>query len=69
LDRRLLQAAGRKELPITAPLGRDARAGNDHENAASDWHPDEEQLCVPSEMLQYLQLIGEPGGSGVPAGK
>jgi hypothetical protein len=40
--------------------------------ASFRWLPSqhlEEQLCVPSEMLQYLQLIGEPGGSGVPAGK
>ena len=29
----------------------------------------EEQLCVPSEMLQYLQLIAEPGGGGLPPGK
>jgi hypothetical protein len=41
-------------------------------SASFRWLPSqqlEEQLCVPSEMLQYLQLIGEPGGSGVPAGK
>ena len=40
--------------------------------ASFRWLPSqqlEEQLCVPSEMLQYLQLIGEPGGSGVPVGK
>lgn len=33
------------------------------------WVPDQqlvEQLCVPSEMLQYLNLIGDPGGSGLP---
>lgn len=29
----------------------------------------EEQLCIPSEMLQYLQLIGEPGGQGLPPAK
>jgi hypothetical protein len=33
------------------------------------WVPDQqlaEQLCIPSEMLQYLNLIGDPGGTGVP---
>jgi hypothetical protein len=29
----------------------------------------EEQLCIPSEMLQYLQLIGEPGGKDLPPAK
>jgi hypothetical protein len=29
----------------------------------------EEQLCIPSEMLQYLELIAEPGGNGLPPGK
>lgn len=32
------------------------------------WLPDQqlaEQLCVPSEMIQYLTLIGDPGGNGV----
>jgi hypothetical protein len=33
------------------------------------WVPNQqldEQLCIPSEMLQYLNLIGDPAGSGVP---
>jgi hypothetical protein len=29
----------------------------------------EEQLCIPSQMQEYLKLVGDPGGSGVPAGK
>jgi hypothetical protein len=29
----------------------------------------EEQLCIPSQMLQYLNLIAEPGGNGLPDGK
>ena len=36
------------------------------------WLPDQllsEQLCVPSEMIQYLTLIGDPGGKGVAPGK
>ena len=36
------------------------------------WLPDQqlsEQLCVPSEMVQYLNLIGDPGGKGVAPGK
>ena len=36
------------------------------------WVPNqqlEEQLCKPSEMLQYLSLIGDPAGKGVPASK
>jgi hypothetical protein len=33
------------------------------------WVPDQqlaEQLCVPSEMLQYLNLVGDPAGNSVP---
>ena len=33
------------------------------------WIPNQqldEQLCIPSEMLQYLNLIADPGGTGVP---
>jgi hypothetical protein len=40
--------------------------------ASFRWLPSqelEEQLCVPSEMVQYLNLIGDPGGSGVPPSK
>jgi len=36
------------------------------------WSPSqqlEEQLCIPSEMLQYLSVIGDPAGNGVPATK
>ena len=36
------------------------------------WVPNQqldEQLCIPSEMLQYLNLIGDPAGTGVPADK
>jgi len=36
------------------------------------WKPDQqlaEQLCIPSEMLQYLDLIGDPAGKGVPPTK
>jgi len=36
------------------------------------WLPSQEldeQLCIPSEMLQYLQLIAEPGGGGLPPAK
>ena len=36
------------------------------------WVPDQqlaEQLCIPSEMLQYLNLIGDPAGTGVPPSK
>jgi hypothetical protein len=25
----------------------------------------DEQLCIPSDMIQYLSLIGDPGGKGV----
>jgi len=34
------------------------------------WVPNQEldeQLCIPSEMLQYLSLVGDPAGKGVPA--
>jgi hypothetical protein len=40
--------------------------------ASFRWHPTqelEEQLCIPSEMQQYLQLVGEPGGAGLAPGK
>jgi len=40
--------------------------------AGFKWLPDQqlaEQLCVPSEMVQYLNLIGDPGGNGVPPSK
>lgn len=40
--------------------------------ASFRWHPTQEldeQLCIPSEMQQYLQLVGEPGGAGLPPGK
>lgn len=33
------------------------------------WVPNQqlaEQLCIPSEMLQYLDVIGDPAGKGVP---
>jgi hypothetical protein len=33
------------------------------------WVPDQqlaEQLCIPSEMLQYLNLVGDPAGNAVP---
>ena len=36
------------------------------------WVPDqqlEEQLCIPSEMLQYLTIIGDPAGTGLPPSK
>jgi len=36
------------------------------------WVPDQqlaEQLCIPSEMLQYLDLVGDPAGKGVPPSK
>lgn len=36
------------------------------------WKPDQqlaEQLCIPSEMLQYLDLIADPGGKGLPPAK
>jgi hypothetical protein len=36
------------------------------------WVPDQqldEQLCIPSEMLQYLNIIGDPAGTGVPPTK
>jgi hypothetical protein len=36
------------------------------------WLPDQqlaEQLCIPSEMLQYLNLIADPAGTGVPPTK
>jgi hypothetical protein len=36
------------------------------------WVPDQqlaEQLCIPSEMLQYLNLVGDPAGTGVPPTK
>ena len=32
------------------------------------WWPSQqlaEQLCIPSEMIQYLSLVGDPGGNGV----
>jgi hypothetical protein len=41
-------------------------------SASFRWLPSqelEEQLCIPSQMQEYLQLVGDPGGSGVPAGK
>jgi hypothetical protein len=40
--------------------------------ASFRWHPTqelEEQLCIPSEMQQYLQLVGGPGGAGLAPGK
>jgi hypothetical protein len=40
--------------------------------ASFRWLPSqdlEEQLCVPSQMLQYLNLIAEPGGNSLPNGK
>ena len=36
--------------------------------SAFKWLPKqnlEEQLCIPSDMIQYLSLIGDPGGKGV----
>jgi len=41
-------------------------------SASFRWLPSqqlEEQLCIPSQMQEYLQLVGDPGGSGVPVGK
>jgi hypothetical protein len=41
-------------------------------SASFRWLPSqqlEEQLCIPSQMQEYLQLVGDPGGSGVPTGK
>jgi hypothetical protein len=38
-------------------------------NVNFKWVPDQqlaEQLCIPSEMLQYLDLVGDPAGTGVP---
>jgi hypothetical protein len=32
------------------------------------WIPDqqlEEQMCIPSEMLQYLTIVGDPAGAGL----
>ena len=32
------------------------------------WIPDqqlEEQMCIPSEMLQYLNIVGDPAGTGL----
>ena len=32
------------------------------------WVPDqqlEEQLCIPSEMLQYLTIVADPAGAGL----
>ncbi len=40
--------------------------------ASFRWLPNqelEEQLCIPSEMQQYLNLIVEPGAHGAPTGK
>ena len=40
--------------------------------ASFRWHPTQEldeQLCIPSEMQQYLQLVGEPGGAGLSPAK
>lgn len=37
-------------------------------NAKFKWIPEqdfEEQICVPSEMLQYLDVIANPAGNGV----
>ena len=34
------------------------------------WIPDqqlEEQLCIPSEMLDYIKIVGEPAGNGLPS--
>jgi hypothetical protein len=34
------------------------------------WIPNqqlEEQLCVPSEMLDYIRIVGDPAGNGLPA--
>ncbi len=36
------------------------------------WVPDQqlaEQLCIPSEMLQYLDVIADPGGNGLAPNK
>jgi len=36
------------------------------------WIPDQqfdEQLCIPSEMLDYLNIIADPAGAGVPPTK
>jgi hypothetical protein len=38
----------------------------------SKWVSDQqlaEQLCIPSDMLRYLNLIGDPAGTGVPPSK
>jgi hypothetical protein len=38
-------------------------------NVNFKWVPNQqlaEQLCIPSEMLQYLDLVGDPAGKGVP---
>jgi hypothetical protein len=40
--------------------------------AGFKWLPKQElaeQLCIPSEMVQYLSLIGDPGGKGVAPSK
>jgi hypothetical protein len=40
--------------------------------SAFKWLPKqnlEEQLCIPSDMIQYLSVIGDPGGKGVDPGK
>ncbi len=40
--------------------------------ASFRWLPSQqldEQLCIPSEMIQYLNLIGDPGGKGVAPSK
>ena len=36
------------------------------------WVPDqqlEEQMCIPSEMLQYLTIVGDPAGAGLAPSK
>lgn len=36
------------------------------------WIPDqqlEEQMCIPSEMLQYLNIVGDPAGAGLAPNK
>jgi hypothetical protein len=40
--------------------------------AGFKWLPNQqlaEQLCIPSEMLQYLSLVGDPAGNGVAPSK
>ena len=39
-------------------------------NETFKWIPNQEmdeQLCVPSEAIEYMKIIGHPGGSASPA--